>query len=222
MNGNFVRFGIWALPAAGILILLPWFVFLSAPNASSDPDGYARQLTSGPSVAAGYVYLVGLLCLLFGLLALYASLPPAPGSLPTVGMVLSLSSVALLLPGFGVLVIAGPVLGDVYLAGHKDVSLAMVALAGGSFTGRIIAYFVVVMLVAALGAIATGTNLWRTRALPRWMIVALELGFILTIVSAPIVTHVGAILLIITGVWIARRLAQPVARLGMAGARAAP
>jgi hypothetical protein len=221
MSGNFARLGIWALPVAGILILLPWFVFFGGPTASSDPDGYARQLTSGPFVGAGYVYLVGLVCLLFGLLALFTSLPPAPGSLPTVGMVLSLSAVALVLPVFGVEVLAGPVLGDVYQAGHKDVSAAMVALAGGSFSGRIITYFVVVILVAALGAIATGTSLWRSRALPRWTIVALQVGFILTVASTPVVTHVGAILLIITGVWIARRFAQPVARRGMAGAPAA-
>jgi len=207
---------------AGILILLPWFVFLGGPTANSDPDGYARQLTSGSYVVAGYVYLVGLLCLIFGLLAFYTSLPPAPGSLPTVGMVLSLSAVALVMPVFGVEVLAGPVLGDVYQAGHKDVSAAMVALAGGSFSGRIIAYFLVCILVAALGAIATGTGLWRSRALPRWTIIALEVEFVLTIASSPIVTHVGAILLIITGAWIARRFAQPVARLGMAGAPAAP
>jgi hypothetical protein len=221
MNGNFARLGLWALPVAGILTFFPWFVFLSAPSPSSDLDGYARQVTSGPYVAGGYVYLVGTLCLLFGLLALYTELPRVPGSLPTVGVVLSVTSVGLLLSAFGVLVIAGPVLADLYQAGNKGVGAAMVALAGGSLAGRIIAYFVVVILLAGLGAIATGTSQWRSRALPRWTIVALQVGFILTVMSTPGVTHVGTILLIVTGVWIARHFAQPVARRGMAGAPAA-
>jgi hypothetical protein len=220
MNGNFARLGVWALLVAGILMFLPWFVFLTAPSAVSDPDGYARVATSGPYVAAGYVYLVGTLCLLFALLALYTALPRIPGSLPTVGMVLSVTSVGLLLSAFGVLVLAGPVVGDLYQSGNKGVGPAMVALAGGSLAGRILGYFLVVILAAGLGAIATGTSLWRSRALPRWAIVALELGFVLTVVSTPIVTHVGAILLIVTGVWIARHLAQPAPRITMAGARA--
>ncbi|MDP9264734.1 MAG: hypothetical protein M3O91_01255 [Chloroflexota bacterium] len=173
-------------------------------------------------IAAGYVYLAGLLFLIFGLLAVYASLPPTASSWPTIGTVLTVAATALVLPVFGIIVIAGPVLGDVYLAGHKDVSAAMLLLSGGNFSSRVITYFVVLMLVSLVGAIATAFAIWSSGLLPKWSGVLFALAFVLTIASTPIVTHVGALLLVAAGVWMARGLARATSAFGRAEPRPTP
>jgi hypothetical protein len=222
MNAGLVRLGVWALPIAGVLIFLSWFAFLGGPSVSQDPDGYARTSTSSLVIAAGYTYLAGLLFLIVGLLGVYVSLPRTASPWPTIGTLLTVAGTALVLPVFGILVIAGPVLGDVYLAGHKDVSAAMLQLAGGSFSPRIIAYFVVLMLVSLVGAIATAFAIWSSGLLPKWSGVLFALGFVLTIASAPLVTHIGALLLVAAGVWMARGLAQTASAVGAAEPRPTP
>ena len=71
---DLVRRGIYALPVAGALTAVPWVFILGNPSAKEDPDGYARGLASAAYAFGGYLYLAGLISLLFGLLALYAYL----------------------------------------------------------------------------------------------------------------------------------------------------
>lgn len=203
------RRGLWALPVAGVLVLLGWLFFIGGPSVRNDPAGYARSVTSAASIVVGYVYLVGLLCLLFGLLALYLYLAPGRAhAWAAAGMILGVASVGLLLGVFGMLVLASAVLGDVYLSGHQDVSAAMLQLSGGNLSGRIIAFLIVVILLGLAGAVATATAVWRSRQLSKWAGILLAVGVVLTIASGPIVTHIGAILLVITGAWIAWRVGQ--------------
>ena len=69
-------------------------------------------------------------------------------------MIVSVVGITLALPVVGILALADTVLADVYLAGHKDVSAAMILLSGGSFSNRIIAYFGVFLLISLIEAIA--------------------------------------------------------------------
>jgi hypothetical protein len=162
------RRGLWALPVAGALVLAGWFYFLGGPSVQNDPEGYARSITSAASTVVGYAYLVGLLCLLFGLLALYAYLAPGPAhTWAAAGMILGVASVALLLGAFAVLVLGAAVVADVFLSGHQDVSAAIVKLSGGSnLSGRIIALLVVIILLGLAGAVATATAVWRSGKAP--------------------------------------------------------
>src|SRR5712672_3068051 len=106
--------GIYALPVAGVLTAVPWVFLLGKPNVKTDPEGYARSLTSTWNAVGGYVYLAGLIFLLFGLLALYGYLARTRGSSwAVVGMIVSVVGIGLALPVFGILALADTVLGDV-------------------------------------------------------------------------------------------------------------
>jgi len=207
---DLVRRGIYALPAAGVLTALPWvFIFGNSPDIKTDPEGYARSLTSTGNAVGSYLYLAGLICLLFGLLALYGYLARTrASSWAGGGMIVSVVGIALALPVFGILGLADAVLADVYLAGHKDVSAAMPLLAGGSFSNRIIAYIGVFLLISLIGAIAYAMAVWKSGSLPKWAGVLVAAGFALSMTFTPFVAWVGALCLVIGGVWLARSINQ--------------
>lgn len=202
---DLVRRGIYALPAAGVLTAVPWIFLLGGPSPKTDPQGFANSATSAGSAVGGYIYLAGLICLLFGLLALYGYLARTrAASWAAGGMIVSVVGIALALPVFGVLGLARPVLADVYLAGHKDVTTAMELLSGGTFSNRINSYFGVFVLVCLIGAIAYAVAVWKSGSLPKWAGVIAAAGFVLTMTLSPFVAWVGALCLVIGGAWLAR------------------
>jgi hypothetical protein len=206
---DLVRRGIYTLPAAGVLTLVPWIFIFGGPSIKTDPEGFAQSATSTGSAVGGYIYLAGLICLLFGLLALYGHLARTrAASWAAGGMIVSVVGIALALPVFGVLGLARPVLGDVYLAGHKDVTAAMVLLSGGTFSNRINSYFGVFVLVSLIGAIAYGVAVWRSGSLPKWAGVIVAAGFVLSMTLSPFVAWAGALCLVIGGIWLARSVSR--------------
>jgi hypothetical protein len=223
MNTAVARWLIWALPAAGLFIALSWVYDPGGSLVLTDPAGYARAVTSTFYVLEGYSILIGLVLLLFGLLALYGHLSsPAASTLNTAGMISSVAGPVLLLPLYGVIALADPVLGDVYLSGHTDVSAAMVALAGGNFSSRIIAYFVVVFLICLVGAVTTAVAIWRSAVLPRPAGILMGVAYLLTVASVPVLSPVGALLLAVIGTWIALRIRRESSAVAMTRVRPAP
>jgi hypothetical protein len=218
---DLVRRGIYALPAAGVLTAVPWF-FILGPNVKTDPEGYARSVTSTGQAVGGYVYLAGLICLLFGLFALYGYLARTrASSWAAVGMIVSVVAIALALMVFGVFALADKVLADVYLAGHKDVSAAMVLLAGGTFSNRINNVFGIFVLMSLIGAIAYAVAVWKSGSLPKWAGILVAAGFVLSMTIQPYVAWVGALCLVIGGVWLAIRVSQaPAAAVTIPSTRA--
>ena len=217
---SLIRRGIYALPAAGVLTTVPWLFILRQPSLRTDPDGYARSLISPSIAVAGYVYLAGFICLLFGLLALYAHLARTRGvSWATGGMIVSVVAIALALPVFGVFGLGSAILGDVYLAGHKDVTAAMLLTGGGTPSNRLNSYFGILMLIALIGAIANAVAVWRSRTLPRWAGLVLVPGLVLSMTFSP-PAWAGAICLVAGGAGLAWR-ADRVADTGAGAARTA-
>src|ERR1700680_3024367 len=109
---DIVRRGIYALPAAGVLTAIPWF-FILGPSAKTDPQGYARSVTSTGDAVGGYLYMAGLVCLLFGVLALYRYLAGTPAhNWAAAGMIASVVAIVLVLPIFGIFALANKVLAD--------------------------------------------------------------------------------------------------------------
>jgi hypothetical protein len=203
---DLARRGIYALPAAAILTTVPWILILGHPDAKTDPQGYARSVTSTGQAVGGYLYMAGLICLLFGLIALYGYLARTrASSWAAAGMILSIVGIAMALPIFGILGLANQVLADVYLAGNKDVSAAMVQMAGGTFSNRINDYFGVIILVSLLGAIANAVAVWRSGSLPKVAGILVAAGFVLSMALSPFIAWAGAVCLLIGGVWLARR-----------------
>jgi hypothetical protein len=206
---DLARRGIYALPAAGILTAVPWVLSLGSPSVKTDPAGYAHSLTSATHVVGGYLYLAGLICLLFGLLALYALLARTPiASWAGRGMIFSLLGIALALPAFGVTRLGDTVLADVYLDGHQGVSAALGLLPDLTLTYRTTTYFAVFVLISLVGAIASAVAVWKSGALPKWAGVLVGAGFWLSLTFSPGLAWVGALCLVIGGVWLARSVSQ--------------
>ncbi len=206
---DLIRRGIYALPAAGVLTLVPWVFIFGGTSIKTDPEGFANSATSTGSAVGGYIYLAGLICLLFGLLALYGHLARTrAASWAAGGMIVSVVGIAVALPVFGVLGLARPVVADVYLAGHKDVTTAMELLSGGSFSSRINSYFAVFVVVCLIGAIAYAVAVWKSGSLPKWAGVIAAAGFVLTMTLSPFVAWVGALGLVVGGIWLARSVSQ--------------
>jgi hypothetical protein len=204
---DLVRRGIYALPAAGVLTAVPWIFILQQPDPKTDPAGYASNITSTVQLVSGYLYLAGLICLLFGLLALYGYLArTSASSWAGVGMIVSVVVIALILPTFGTLAVAGPVLGDAYLAGHKDVSSAMVLMNGES--NWVMSSIAFCFEVSLIGAIAYAVAVWKSNSLPRVAGILVAAGFALSITISPFVGWVGALFLVIGGGWLAIRVSQ--------------
>jgi hypothetical protein len=215
---DLVRRGIYALPAAGVLTAVPWVFLFGQPSAKTDPDAYARSVTAAGNGMAGYVYLAGLICLLFGLLALYGYLARTRASTwAAAGMIISVVAIALALMVFGIFALADQVLADVYLAGHKDVSAAMVLLAGGTFSNRINNVFGSFVLLSLLGAIAYAVAVWRSGSLPKWAGILVAAGFVLSMALQPYVAWAGALFLVIGGFWLARSVSQARSAIGELG-----
>jgi hypothetical protein len=206
---SLVRRGIYTLPAAGILTAVPWLFILGKPSVKSDPDGYARSLTTTSNAVGGYLYLAGLICLLFGLLALYGYLARTrASSWAAGGMIASVLGIGLALPVFGILGLADAVLADVYLSGHKDVGVALLQLSGGNFNARINTYFAIFIIISLIGAVAYAVAVWKSGTLPRWAGIVVAAGFVLSMTLSPIVAWVGAVCLVAGGVWLAVRISQ--------------
>jgi hypothetical protein len=237
MAAKLTGWGLWAIAAAGVLTLVPWIVtfFVPNPDVNTDPAGVARAVTDAPHTIVGYLYLIGLLCLLFGLLAVSAWLQDtqvgqdavspartagivrrawnASGSTyAMVGMVFGTIATTIVIGTWTMLVIATPTVGDVYLSGHPGAGEVFKFLSGGHWGPRVAPIFIVAGVSALVAAFTLGDAIRRSGRVPRWVGPAFGFGFALSMVSAPVVSLVGAVLLILAGVMIARGAAQPETR----------
>ena len=118
--------------------------------------------------------------------------------------------VALLVRLWMILAIADPVLSDVYRSGHKDGAKdAFNLMSGGRWSGRLAPVFIVGGLAAVVASISLGLAIWRSGRFAKWIGAAFGVAFLLSAMSAPFVTLVGAALLIVTGIVMAREVQQP-------------
>jgi hypothetical protein len=208
MNMNLTRLGLFAIPVAGVLTLLPWLALLVGVGSGNSD----QQLAGDQSLneILGLVYIIGLLCLLFGLLAIYSVLSAERArNWAVVGMILGVTVVALLVGLWMILALVDPVLSDVYRSGHKDgAKQAFDLLSGGSWSGRMTPIFIVGSLCALVASISLGVALWRSGRFAKWIGAAFGVAFLLSALSSPVVTIVGAALLIVTGIIMARKAQQ--------------
>src|ERR1700724_1717421 len=74
MTARLTSRGLWAIAVAGVLTLGPWIAmfFVPNPNVNTDQAGYARAVTDALHAIVGDLYIIGLLCLLFGVVAISA------------------------------------------------------------------------------------------------------------------------------------------------------
>lgn len=194
------RLGLWAIPAAGVVIGAHWLFPEGPPTA----DGVAHHFTSIPTlIAQEYVlFLGGLLLLLFGVIAMSAYLANAGARTSAiVGMVLSVSGIVLFLPIAAIPTLVYPVLGQAYLSGHPEMASAMQLFSPmpHGLQGWLRVHAILALVVSIAGAIAMAVAIWRSGKFPRWAAVVYAIAFSLVMTDTPVVAWIGYVLLITAG-----------------------
>ena len=211
MTRTLVRLGLWALPVGGVLTFLPWIgLFLGGgSNSSQDAAGLARGATDPIGILFGDLYIIGTLCILFGVLALAAVLAGTPGEpWAAVGAVAGAIAMVIVVGVWMLLTIGDAVVGDVVLSGHKDAAEVFKWMSGGHWNSRAVPAFGAAALTGLVGTVGLVVGIWRSGRYPKWLAIAFGVAFLLEVVSAP-PTIIGALLLAITGFLIARRGESP-------------
>jgi hypothetical protein len=220
-----VRWGAWLLPIAAILPVIFFTIGMIGPNpdVDTDPKGAADAAANAGAVGGGIVYMLAAVALILGLMALYVWLATGrTGRAALAGLVLSVVSVGLLLAGLGAAFLAAAIAANVYLSGDAGASAVLAKLSGGNFGTAVLVDFIATMVVGLIGGVANGVAIWRSGTLPKWAGVLYAAGFALMMASAPIVTQLGGVLLVIGGVWIARTISQTDATAGESSAVISP
>lgn len=159
---RWIRAGLWAL--AGSWLLTAWATLEPQPDQASDPEGWARFVSTG---TYGFSHLwggtAGTILAVLGAVALGCALAGTPGGRPALaGMVAAVAGTALLLVPAVISTFATPAIGKAYLAGNRDVMQL-------EFPATMDAAFLLGLLLAFVGNVLLGAALWRSRTLPRWV-----------------------------------------------------
>jgi hypothetical protein len=179
------------------------------PDQVSDPDGWARFVSSTPYLV-GHVIgnVLGTALVIFGTFALGAFLATSRAPrLALAGMVLAVAGHILFTVPGAISTFATPAIGTAYLAGNRDV----MAL---EFSAVMTVITALGLLLAVTGNAILGVAIWRSGTLPRWAgviwvaatfifyVLGAALGMATTGASLP-TQPVGAALMAISGGWIA-------------------
>ena len=172
--------------------------------------------------------ILGLIFAIFGVFALGAYLATSrAGRLGLVAMVITVLGSALFLPLQGVSTFSAPEEGQAVLAGLEEFEELPPIFANTVFA--LTGLLDIVLLLA--GNVLLGVAVWRSGTLPRWagalwaaahVLMYLSLVYAATIgpASTPPTVLVGAVLVVISGTWMAWRvLRRPSARAVGVGAR---
>jgi hypothetical protein len=195
--------GLWLIPASAVLLGLHW-VYPSGPRTV---EGAASTFGSPITVFIKEFLLFegGLILLLFGVMVLggYLARVGSPRWGQS-GRILSMTAVAMFLPGAGIPTAALPGISDLYLSGHHEVGIVFDAFIAGHYGASFVVQFFVLLMVSVAGAVAMAVAGWRSSAVPRWCTIAFPIGFLLNVTDTPVIAWVGLALMLVTGVVIAR------------------
>jgi hypothetical protein len=227
---RWIGIGLLGLPLYGAL------TFWSSLNPQPDPgtryEAWARYVTTDHYVI-GHVFgsILGLIFAIFGTFALGAYLARSrAGRLGLVAMVLTIFGGTLFLPAMGVSTFAVPEEGQAYLAGIEEYRDLPDIFADTMFALTSL----IVILFGFVGNVLLGVAVWRSGVLPKWAgalwaaaaVFMYPLGIvyaavILGVQSTPRTVLLGALLIMISGAWMALSvLRRPFAEA--AGAAAQP
>jgi hypothetical protein len=202
MRDNPTRLGILAIPVYGLLVFLS--TLSHQPDYRTDFPAYAEYVTTTSFLVSHLVgSILGTTIGLFGVLALFALLATTGvHRLALRGLVLSVGGIAFIMTLFGAATFAQPAIGRAYLAGQQ----AAVAINSDLYGAPAVVVGLTGGLLYSAGAVLLGVALWRAGTLPRWTgplyAVAVPLISIVGL-AVGVAQPVGAVLLIVSGTWIA-------------------
>jgi hypothetical protein len=199
--------GLSSLALAALPLVRPFFPF--DPRTPAETlAGASRAVTSPQWLVAHYLALIGFVLLLCVLPALYARLAPA-GAQPStrLGVLLSGTGVALILPTLGVELYVLPAIGRLFLESNA----AVAPLVSSIYLGGATLVMILGLLLLAAGAIMLATAIARSRSLPTWAGITFAVGLALWCPLFPPAVRVADGLLIGIGgtglAWTLRRAA---------------
>jgi hypothetical protein len=227
---NWIRVGLFALPLYGVLTF--WSSLEGQPDPSTHYEAWSRFVTTNHYVL-GHVLgsIFGLIFAIFGVFALGVYLATSrAGHLGLVAMVMTVFGNALFLPLQGISTFSAPKEGQAYLAGIEQYAKLPSIFADTMFGLTGLLFF----LLAFVGNILLGVAVWRSGTLPRWagalwaagnvlMYLSLVYGSTIGPASTPVTVPLGAVVVVISGVWMAlSALSRPSAAQGVGTASAQP
>ena len=227
-TNRWIGIGLLGLPLYGALTF--WSSLDPQPDPSTQLEAWARYVTTNYYVI-GHLFgsILGLVFLIFGVFALGVYL--ATSRAPRLGlwaMFLTVLGSALFLPLVGLSTFAVPEEGQAVLAGLEEYEELPTIFANTvqGLTG------LVVILLGFVGHILVGVAVWRSGTLPRWagalwaganvlMYLSLLYGQTIGPASTPFTVPLGAVVLVISGVWIVLTVLSRPSGVRAAGAGAA-
>jgi hypothetical protein len=209
-TANWIRLGLLALPLYGVLTF--WTTIDPQPDPNMDYEAWSRYATTNYYVLKHLLGSgLGLIFAIFGTFALGAYLSRSrAGRLGLAAMVITVLGSALFLMIGGVSTFSAPKQGQAYLAGIEEYSQLPTTF---SDTVSGVTFLLVIVLVF-VGNVLLGVAVWRSGTLPRWAgalwaagaVLMLLLGQVIAIFitsSTPATVGVGALVLVISGAWMA-------------------
>jgi hypothetical protein len=201
-SDGLTRFGLLALPLAGLLALIGLYSTLQLGSGGILASGDNRAIVSGGYFLSVFLgNILALAVLILGVVALYAYLANGGQSALALGaMVSSVFGIALTLSTVGVNAYAVPALSRSFLEG-KTQSIRIIDYV---FAGPLGTVSTLAFLLYSAGFVLFGVAVWRSGALPGW-------AGVLVAVHAPLISGpftvvgsvVGALLALAGGGWIA-------------------
>jgi hypothetical protein len=212
---RWVGIGLLGLPLYGALTF--WSSMNPQPDPNTHYEAWSRYVTTDHYVWSHVLgSTLGLIFAIFGTFALGAYLVGSrAGRLGLVAMVTTVLGSALFLPAMGVSTYAAPEEGQAYLAGIEEFSRLP-----GTFADTVFAMTsLLVILLLFVGNVLLGVAIWRSGTLPRWAgalwagaaVLMYPLGIVYAVVilgvqSTPRTVLAGALLIVISGAWMAYRV----------------
>lgn len=204
LTNDYIHLRVLAIPASGLIFsvssLVPGLDF----NPALDPDGFARVAET--VAVANLVGLVGIVILLFGFQALYDYMSDtAISRWAFVGMVSSTAGMGLFLPFIGIFAFAAPVAGRLYLGGEREtLSVVVESTSPSNFSALLFGGASILLFV--VGSIVLAGCIWRSGNFPKWSSIPYAVASPLIVIPfySSAVALLGSVLLLASGVWLAR------------------
>ena len=224
---RWIGIGLLGLPLYGALTF--WSSIEGQPDPSTHLEAWSRFVTTDHYVLGHLLgSIFGLIFAIFGIFALGVYMATSrAGRLGLVAVVMTVLGSALFLPLQGVSTFAAPEEGQAVLAGLEEFSNLPPIFANTVFglTGLL------VIVLQFVGNILLGVAIWRSGTLPRWagalwaaahVLMYVGQGYAETVgaKSTPPTVLVGAVLVVISGAWMAYRVLRgPTAQAVSEGAQ---
>ena len=209
---RWIGVGLLGLPLYGVLTF--WSSLHPQPDPNTHFEAWSRYVSTNHYVLTHVLgSILGLILGIFGTFALGAYLTRSrAGRLGLVAMVITVLGSTLFLPAMGVSAFSVPKEGQAYRAGIEEYDKLPPNFADTVF----VATSLLVIVLLFVGNVLLGVAVWRSGTLPRWAgalwaaaaVFMYPLGIVYAVVilgiqSTPRTVLVGALLIVISGVWMA-------------------